>query len=316
MWIKEIKVRITLLIFMLALVAIVPPVEAQTQFIKFKKFLIPISSKPNVYYIDDVGDTRQSTIDCDPNGVQELPIVIGWRDIGYYNLVGVGAAAHNNGTASDKCKALDAGFVQNLLTLMGETDITVYSDANNGLRNSIIEKALELGSPSNRMVIAIGGPRNVVQESIDEAATRGTPIKDLIRVIGIQECSESNPANCPVNVDVDTVAAIGSSNHHIVPCYTARKPSCRAFYLNSSIFSYVGNRDIWYNDHYVVPTKIGEYIRTSGLEEEVKDINGGRSLKIADFTALAYLIWGDEIWSTEFETRMYDEIADGLKELP
>ncbi len=292
------------------------------KFIKYKKYLVPVSapSIPNVYYIDDIGDTRKSNINCDPNAVQELPIVVGWRNLGYYKLVGVGAAAHDDMTDGDKCKKLDAGFAQSLLTIMGETDITVYSDidadASDSFRDSIIAKALEFGSPNNRMVIAIGGPRNIVKESIDEAVTRGTPIHDLIRVIGIQECSEFNPANCPVNVDTAIEGFVGSNNHHIIPCSTAGKPSCRAFFLNSSTFSYVGNRDGWYNDNYVVPTNIGKYIRNSGLENEVKAINGGRSMKIADFTALAYLIWGDGIWSTEFETRMYDEISNGLKELP
>jgi len=288
-------------------------VGAQTKFVEYKKYLIPINidKTPNVYYIDDVDDSRQTTIDADPNGVQELPIVVGWKNLGHYNLVGVGADGKDG-------VSFDASFTQKLLGFMQESTPVFTGRA---LRDSIIEKALALGSPSNRLVIAIGGPREIVLEAIVRSNSIGTPIQDLIRVIGIQACRSTPITNCP-NPSVGRAirAAVGTANYHIIVDSTTQAPSFRWFYLANSFFPHVGNRNAWYRTHFH-QSKVGRYFRDSvsngtTLDEEVRSITNGLPMKIADFTALAYLIWGEDIWSTEFETRMYTELEAGLATLP
>lgn len=315
-------------------------VEAQTQFIKYKKYLIPVNVDRtiNLYYIDDVDDSRQANTDADPNGVQELPIVIGWKNIGLYNLVGVGA----DGNPDDY---FNTSFTQYLLSLMDD-NTPVYTGTE--LRDSIINKALEFGSLSNRLVIAIGGPREVVLDAIEHANSIGTPINNLIRVVGIQACLNGPPppnTDPPTNCKDYTVgpairAALGSDNYHIIVDGRSA-PSFRWFY--SPTLAHVGNRNSWYQIHYH-QSVIGRYFRDNSvngyrLDRQNMVLNGcteygielacgnknslstvpsskRRVFRAADFTALAYAVWGNEIWSTEFQTRMYSELEAGLNTLP
>lgn len=301
-------------ILALLLAAFSNQIGAETKFIKYKNYLIPVNSDKsiNVYYIDDVDDSRQDGIDADPNGVLELPILIGWKKIGYYNLVGIGADGSDG-------FSFNTSFTQNLLSQMGETGINVLTGE--ALRDSIISKALALGSPNNRLVVAIGGPREIVLEAIQHANSAGTPIDRLIRVVGIQPCKQNDPVTNCKNPSVGPLiqSAIGQENYYVIPDSTTQAPTFRWFYL-STAFSHVGNRDSWYKEHYH-QTKVGRFFRdnvsnNSTLEQEVMSINGGRLLRIADFTALAYIIWGDDIWSDQFKTRMYTEIASGIAMLP
>lgn len=332
--------RAALLILISAFLVGASPVNAQSQFIKYKKYLIPISvdKTVNLYYIDDVDDSRQSGINADPNGVQELPIVVGWKNAGHYNLVGVGASGPNG-------VSYNTSFTQNLLSLMGEST-PVYTGT--ALRDSIIEKALSLGSPGSRVVIAIGGPREIILDALQHADSIGTPINNLIGVVGIQACRNgTSVTNCPnPSVGPAIQSAIGQENYHIVvddgsPAPGRQPPSFRWFY--SPTLGHVGNRNSWYQTHYH-QSVIGRYFRDNvsngyKLDEQNMVLNGcteynisaacgnknplsrvpsglRRTLRAADFTALAYVIWGDDIWSSEFETRMYSELETGLATLP
>lgn len=331
--------RITFLLIIL-MFGMLDQAVAQTQFVKYKKYLIPINvdKAVNLYYIDDVDDSRQSGVDADPNGVHELPIVVGWKNVGYYNLVGVGADGKNG-------ESYNTSFTQSLLTLMGEST-PVYTGTT--LRDSLIDKALSLGSSNNRLVIAVGGPREVILDAIQHANSIGTPINNLIRVVGIQACLSGRPpprvdppTNCPdYTVDPAIKSAIGQDNYHII-VDGYQPPSFRWFYRPT--LTHVGNRNSWYKTHYH-QSKIGRYFRDNAsngykLDEQNIVLNGcteyailaacdnkkplstvpsslRRTFRVADFTALAYVIWGEDIWSNEFETRMYSELEAGLATLP
>jgi len=318
--------------------------HAQSKFIQYKKYLIPINvdKTVNLYYIDDVDDSRQNGIGADPNGVQELPIVVGWNNVGHYNLVGVGADGPNG-------VSYNTSFTQSLLTLMGEST-PVYTGST--LRDSLIEKALSLGSGSNRLVIAVGGPREVILDAIQHANSIGTPINNLIRVVGIQACGTTPVTNCPnTSVGPAIKSAVGQENYHII-VDGSQAPSFRWFY--NPTLTHVGNRNSWYQTHYH-QSVIGRYFRDNvsngyKLDEQNVVLNGiteygadgleyvngvyypecannkcplgqvpsslRRTFRIADFTALAYVIWGEDIWSNEFETQMYSELEAGLATLP
>lgn len=324
--------------------------SAQTQFIPYKKYLIPVSKTTNLFYIDDVDDSRQSGINADPNGVQELPIVVGWKNLGHYNLVGIGA--EDSGGVDGN--SYNTAFIQSLLTLMGD-DTPVTTDGD--LRDAIIDRALALGSSGNRLVIAIGGPREIILDAINYAAnTLQTPINDRIRVVGIQAClsgppaSGNPPTNCPdYTVGPAIESAVGQENYHIIIDGTpsSAPPSFRWFYTPNA--PHISNLNSWYQTHYH-QTAVGQYFRDNvsngyKLDEQNIVLNAITELNFtnsfnppcannkcpisqvlplsnrhifrgADFTSVAYSIWGGDIWSTEFETRMYTEIEAGLATLP
>ena len=135
--------------------------NAQTQFIKYKKYLIPISSGcagisnlPHIFYIDDIGDSRINALD--PNSVQELPIVLGFAKRNLFNLVGFGTASNPQNQSN-----IDASFAQGLVNKAEidpqnpEFPPVLQGDA---LENAIIAEALKFKDCSGRKLqIAVGG---------------------------------------------------------------------------------------------------------------------------------------------------------------
>lgn len=315
----------------------------QTKFIQYKKYLIPISmgcegvsELEHVFYIDDVNDSRQPGVEADPNGVQELPILIGWANMGKYKLVGFGADGNESTT-------YNTAFVASLVSMAGG-NIPVKTGGS--LEDEIISQALVFqGCSSRKLQVAVGGPWHVVADAILKAENAGTPIDDLIYFVGIGGSNVTFSNNRIKRYEGNRTAdeyiyhKLGNENVYQIDGGPSL-PSFRWFF--NPELTHVGNRNSWYQTHYH-QSVIGRYFRDNvsngfRLDEQNMVLNGcteygieaacdnkhslstvpvqfRRTFRGADFTALAYIIWGDDIWSNEFETRMYSEIEAGLATL-
>ncbi len=331
---------------------------------------------PKVFYIDDVADSLRPDSpfrNLDPNGVQEIPIVIGWRNIGFYDFVAFG-------NDSDDDINLDTSFTQNLLSLAGESSLIVKTGGD--LENEIISQALDLTCSGELLNIVVGGPWNVVEDAIDRSnciepnsiSTQfpngvgipnciATPINELIKVIGIGGTNvESNNQGNRTDARDRIKQILGSNAIEIVPEDFIRflNPD------NSFNIDYVAGAS-WYQQVYH-PTRIGDFLLSQKFDKHNIRINycdfgsvknqtqwfcnnlidgstgypqnncdpslfGGNnganppfppnscipsqerfSFRGADFTALAYVKWGESTFSMGDE--MYEFIEMGIETLP
>lgn len=162
--------RVASLIFILSALVYMPVADAQTQFIKYKKYLIPISvgvdtetcpelseTKINIFYVDDFGLVEHQ----DPNGYLDLAIVLGLskRHSNSINLVGVGVGVAGK-TEGLGYGSVDAGSIsdakQMYASAMGVStnDAKIYSGAS--LTNKIASLAA-CSTGNHRLVLALGG---------------------------------------------------------------------------------------------------------------------------------------------------------------
>lgn len=233
-------------------------------------YVIPTKSGhcnlPKVLYIDDVADSRSDTIEADPNGVQEIPILIGWKKLGFYDLVSIGVDG-------DDFTQFDTQFVQNLVNLSGDTTTVITGIA---LENEIISQAHSMNCPNQRLNIVLGGPWNVVEDAIDRAKCitpndqdmtpiancTPNPIENKIKVIGIGGSNVVSDVYGNRKSARDKIVSIlGSNAVEITPTQFTRfkKPS-------NGFINYIDNQPSWYETNFH-PTQVGDFIRNQGFDK-------------------------------------------------
>lgn len=346
---------------------IVIPTDDTYQIIPFST-----SSAPKVFFIDDVADSNRSDLpypELDPNGVQELAILIGWKNLGYIDLVGIGVDSDDN-------KSLDVNFVQNLLSLSGEA---LVAKTGTDLEIEIIQQANALIGTGEKLSVVVGGPWNVVEDAIDRSncitpntATTPipncspTPIQDLIKVIGIGGSNVVQTNGNPSNEGNRTDARDSIFSYLAAEDRVQLEPTQFTRFLNpnNGFINYLAGSS-WYEDTYH-PTKIGDYLLQNDFDRQniranycnfgtvnnetqwfcnnaidgspMWDSNNNCNTSVygasqapyppnvcipslerypfrgADFTAIAFVIWGESAFS--MTTEMYTEIENALSTLP
>ncbi|VUD67424.1 hypothetical protein TDB9533_03786 [Thalassocella blandensis] len=311
--------------------------SAQTMFIKHGNLNIPISNqsvptgpnicshlhatKRNIIYMDDLGsypvmDNRANGGD-DPNGLQDLAIVLGFNAL-YSNqikLLGVGTTNRRS----------DAPAIARRIVSAAQQSVPVWSESE--IVAKIKAYARCPASANNKLGIAVGGEWNKVAKAIAEAEAESQSnsnkisIKNRIEVVGLGASNRrdlSTPACNPRNLSYydgnpwkawnDVRTAIGSS------AYTfdeRTNPVCRG--TTSTVETFRGaykfaennatrnEYNAFYNNHF---KRVLRGVR-DGRDVEITENNGdydlallshnkdsGKALlRFADYLAVAKFIW-------------------------
>jgi len=201
--------------------------SAQTEFIKYKKYLIPVNStvvdteacpelsttKTNIFYLDDFGVPDQ-----DPNGYLDLAIVLGLSEkhSDSINLVGVGVgvSGKREGLGYESVKFASISQAKKMYaSAMGVStnNTKVYSGA--ALTNKIIALAA-CSTPGHKLVLALGGLWHDAYYPLKDSSTRGN-----VYVVGITGS----------NLGESTVSHPGKGGQ--TPSESVSTTACEAFRL-------------------------------------------------------------------------------------
>lgn len=270
------KVVFIFFIFILSVVS----ASAQNSFIKYKKYLIPISScnpfnankngVPSVFYMNDVGYSS------DPDGVFDVPIVVAWHKAGLINLLGIGASNPSNA---------DKQLIQNLVNRSVESNFRppVYS------QSEIPDKLIELAQSESCLHIAIGGSWEQLVVALEQLENSPAQLSQFISRVSVSAVGSTNIGTTDEElVRVEPNGSIKPENLELFEWYQSVK---EAFGLNQKLvrldrgdfgqsypndfsndlnFGALNTRpkrravDDWLDDHFLNVTRVGRYIRDYG----------------------------------------------------
>lgn len=281
----------------------------------------PCNGPPRVIYLDDGGVPND-----DPNGVQDLAIVLGWTD--WVDLIAIGSTSWNEGSAQ---------FLEGIVSEAGSSVPVLTEQA---LVDTIIDEArateaLE-GCPDDRLHVAVGGE----WFKVAAALTQAPDIADRIAVAGIGGWNirtAQTPEGIPRDAYDTVVAHLGEANIFRVDDkdeVPEGQPDFRDAYEVEPGYS-VAVLDGFYdtnlrplleriadpsNPSLNISDEASYYIshtRLLNLNQGEGDGTNGSKLRIADFLTVAHVIWGDDPTIDIFDKDdVYPEIAAGLATLP
>jgi len=264
-----------------------------------------------VVYMDDTG-VRNS----DPNGVQDLAIVLGWSN--KINLVALGVTRND-----------DASFFL-VRDIVNQSGVQVDIFNKQFLVNKIISTARDVKDCTNtKLTVSIGGEWHKLATALRQAPD----IADHIRAIGIGGPNVANVYDSEGNKRAAynyIVSAIGGSNVVRIDDKPA-VPNLRMAYEARGSYT-VNYLDQFYNDN-IRPALSGirdnanisitdsnqyyiTHTRLLNLGQGEGDGRNGSKLRIADFLTVAEVIWGGQANFNIFnKDDVYPEIALGLRRI-
>jgi len=281
----------------------------------------PCNGPPRVIYLDDGGVPND-----DPNGVQDLAIVLGWAD--QIDLIAIGSTSWNDGSAE---------FLQSIVDEAG-SDVPVLTEQT--LIDTIIDEArateaLE-GCPDDKLHVAIGGE----WFKLATALTQAPDIADRIALAAIGGWNiriAQTPEGIPRDAHDTIVAHLGEANIFRIDDKDEvgpGEPDFRDAYEVEPGYS-VADLDAFYDDNLRpllvripdpsnpalnITEESSYYIshtRLLNLNQGEGDGSNGSKLRIADFLTVAHVIWGPEDGFDIFDKDdVYPQIAAGLASLP
>ncbi|MEM6995916.1 MAG: hypothetical protein AAF721_35725 [Myxococcota bacterium] len=272
---------------------------------------------PRVVYMDDGGVPND-----DPNGVQDLAIVLGWRD--QVELLAIGSTSWNAGSAA---------FLQGLVEEAGAS-IPVLTDQ--VFVDTIISEARAMAVCDGRKLnIAIGGEWFKVMYALQQAPD----IAPLIHVAGLgghNIRTDTTPEGIPRDAYDYIVAQVGEQDIFRIDDQGDAPPGVPDFrdaYEVEPGYS-VADLDAFYdanlrpllqripdpqNPAINIADEASFYIshtRFLNLHQGEGDGTNGSKVRIADFLTVAHVIWGDAADFDIFDKDdVYPEIASGLATL-
>lgn len=273
--------------------------------------------QPRVLYMDDGGVPND-----DPNGVQDLAIVLGWAD--EVDLLAIGSTSWNEGSAA---------FLEQIVSEAGST-IPVLTEEPFIVR--LIEEARSMAvCDTARLHVAIGGEWFKLQKALE----RAPDIAPYIRVAGIAGWNirpDATPEGVPREAYDAIVAAIGEDAIFRIDDKNDGAPELPDFrdaYEVEPGYS-VADLDAFYdtnlrpllsripdpsNPALNISEESSFYIshtRLLNLGQGEGDGQNGSKLRIADFLTIAYIAWGEDPSVDIFDKdHMYPRIAAGLATL-
>lgn len=288
-------------------------IHAQSQFVKFKKFLIPFGNScnpfdahktgvPTIFYMNDIG--LASNPGSDPDGVFDLPIIMAWHKEGRINLVGVGSS--NDSVADDDL----------IETLMEESVEQQHRVAVTS-KDDIPDKLISLSQTENCLHIAIGGPWEQLSATISQLEGDGDPdsLNRFVSNVSVSaiggfnigvidnESPIHNPAYFDWYIKVrDTFGLDDKLVRLDLAEFSQSYPNQNSTDLNLSVLNTRSlriARDDWFDTHFLDSTQVGRFIKNYGTPStnfiERNDTRGTRFLHCNNTSGPACLqkYWGD-----------------------
>ncbi len=278
----------------------------------------PCDGLPRVIYLDDGGVPND-----DPNGVQDLAIVLGWAD--RIDLLAVGSTSWNAGSAD---------FLRGIVAEAG-SDVPVLTEA--VLVDTIIEQARAMERcPDAKLHVAVGGEWFKVAAALTQAPDIAPRIA-LAAIGGWNIRTAQTPEGIPRDAYDTIVSHLGEGNIFRVDDKDEvgpGEPDFRDAYEVEPGYS-VATLDAFYDDNLGpllqritdpsnpalnITEESSFYVshtRLLNLNQGEGDGVNGSKLRIADFLTVAHVIWLDDPTFDIFDKdQVYPEIAAGLSTLP
>lgn len=271
-----------------------------------------------VIYMDDGGVPND-----DPNGVQDLAIVLGWEE--RVELIAIGSTSWNPGSAA---------FLQSIVDEAGSTVPVLTEDA---FINTIIAEARAMEVCDGKQLnVAIGGEWFKLATAL-QTAPDIAPWLHVAGIAGWNIRTASTPEGIPRDAYDTIVAHVGEQNIFRIDDKNDRAPHLPDFrdaYEVEPGYS-VADLDGFYDNHLrpllqqipdpsdgalTISDESSFYISHTRLlnhgQGEGDGVNASK-LRIADFLTLAHVIWRDDPTFDIFDKdQVYPEIAAGLATLP